>query len=167
MHEISSLFTSFESGSVRAECTLALNLFIVTLKLIGFLAVRASTTWAVPVAAAEAAKALVTIVKPGSWASVLTGPVTRASLRAILGALAHAIRAVAVGARERAQTGVVLRQAVLHLASHADVAGRWRCGRAAVTAARRATDALLLDELACVARVQIEVVGVCAVLHGP
>lgn len=86
-------------------------------------------------AAAEAAKALVAIIQPISRAPLLPEPVARAGLRAELGALAHAIRAVPVGAREGAQTGVVLRKTRLHLAGHADITSRRRRGRAAAAAA--------------------------------
>lgn len=82
-------------------------------------------------ATAEAAKALVAIVQPISRAPLLPEPVARAGLRAVLGALAHAIRAVPIGARERAQAGVVIGQTRLDLASHADIARRRRRGGAA------------------------------------
>lgn len=53
-------------------------------------------------ATAEAAKALVAIIQPIGRAAILTEPVTRAGLRAILSALADALRAVPIGACKRA-----------------------------------------------------------------
>lgn len=84
-------------------------------------------------ATAEAAKTLVAVIQSVSRASFLTKPVARSGLRAELRALAYTVGAVPVGARERAQTGVVLGQTRLHLASHADIASRRRRGRAAAT----------------------------------
>lgn len=97
------------------------------------LAVPASTSGAVSVATAEAAKTLVAVIQSVSRASILPEAVARSGLRAELRAFAHTVGAVPVGARERAQTGVVLGKALLHLASHADIASRWRRGRAAAT----------------------------------
>lgn len=117
-------------------------------------------------ATAEAAKSLVAVIQPISRAAVLPEPLARARLRAELCALAHTVGAIPIGARKRAQTGVVIRQTRFHLASHADIARRRRRGRA-TAAAGRAAYTLLLDELARITRVQIKVVGVRAVLHGP
>lgn len=98
-------------------------------------------------AATKAAKPFVAVIQPGSRAAILSTSITRASLRAGLGTLAHAIRAVPIRAGKRAQARVVLRQALLHLSSNTDRARRRRRGGAAATTGR-ASGTLLLDEAA-------------------
>lgn len=71
-------------------------------------------------AAAEAAKALVAFIQAGSRASITAISARAGRLLSVRRAVAHLIRAVTVGARELAETGVVLRQACLDLARNAE-----------------------------------------------
>lgn len=120
-------------------------------------------------AAAEAAKSLVAFVQASSRASITAVSARAGRLLAVCRALAHPIRTVPVGAREFAETGVVLGKTCLDLARYAEgssgggrgqARGGGRRGRG-----RSCGHALLLDVGGRVVGVELEVIGVSILAH--
>lgn len=132
------------------------------------LTILASACRAVSVAAAEAAKSLVAVVKSGGGASVPSIATRAGGLLAVRGTLTDTVRAVSVGASEGTEAAVVVRQAGLDLAGSAEGTGRSRGGNAGCRGRGRGGsggNALLLDVGGAIICVQLEVVGVGILAH--